>query len=207
MFDFDGVLVESVDIKTRALASLYAEHGPAVTERVVAFHLRHGGLSRYEKFRYGHEVVLGRPLPESERERLAARLAELVVDAVVAAPWVAGAREFVESHWRELPLFIVSGTPQDELRAIAGRRGMARYFAEVLGSPAQKEELLRGLLARHRLPPGRTLMVGDSTTDYDAASAVGMAFFGRVPAGAASPFPAGTELAPDLHGLAARLSR
>jgi HAD superfamily hydrolase (TIGR01549 family) len=201
------VLVESVDTKTRAFASLYAEHGPAVAERVVAFHLRHGGLSRYEKFRYGHEVVLGRPLPASESERLAARFAERVVDAVIAAPWVAGAREFVEAHWRELPLFIVSGTPQDELRAIAERRGMARYFGEVLGSPAKKEELLRGLLARHRLAPERTLMVGDSITDYDAASAAGLAFLGRVPPGAASPFPAGTELALDLRGLAARVSR
>jgi HAD superfamily hydrolase (TIGR01549 family) len=126
---------------------------------------------------------------------------------VIAAPWVPGAREFAESHHRELPLFVVSGTPQDELRAIVERRGMARYFAEVLGSPAKKEDLLRGLLARHRLEAERTLMVGDSITDYDAASAAGMAFLGRVPAGAASPFPAGTELAPDLHGLAARLSR
>jgi phosphoglycolate phosphatase-like HAD superfamily hydrolase len=207
VFDFDGVLVESVDTKTRAFASLYAEHGPEVTERVVAFHLRHGGLSRHEKFRYGHEVVLGRKLTESESERLAARFAELVVDAVIGAPWVAGARAFVESHHQELPLFVVSGTPQDELRAIVERRGMARYFAEVLGSPAKKDELLRGLLARHGLEPGRTLMVGDSITDYDAASAAAMAFLGRVPPGAPSPFPAGTEVAPDLCGLAARLSR
>ncbi len=206
MFDFDGVLVESVETKTRAFASLYAEHGPEVVARVVAFHLRHGGLSRYEKLRYGHEVVLGRPLDPAERERLAARFAALVVEAVIAAPWVAGAREFVEARWRELPLYIVSGTPQHELVAIAERRGMARYFAEILGSPERKEPLLRGLLARGGLAPGRALFVGDSLTDYDAARAVGLAFLGRVPAGAQSPFPAGTETAPDLLGLAAKIS-
>ncbi len=207
MFDFDGVLVESVDTKTRAFASLYAEHGPDVVERVVAFHLHHGGLSRYEKFRYGHEVVLGRPLPPEESARLAARFAALVVDAVIAAPWVAGAREFVLAHHRELPLFIASGTPQDELLAIAERRAMAPYFAEVLGSPAKKDELLRGLIARRRLAPERVIFVGDSITDYDAARATGCAFRGRVPPGAASPFPPDTDTAPDLHGLAARLSR
>ena len=206
MFDFDGVLVESVDTKTRAFAALYAEHGPEVVERVVAFHLRHGGLSRHEKFRYGHEVVLGRALSQAESERLAERFAERVVDAVIAAPWVPGAREFVEAHWRELPLFIVSGTPEDELVAIAERRGMARYFAGVFGSPAKKDELLRALLARRGVAPGHTLFVGDSITDYDAARAAGTAFLGRVPAGAASPFPAGTETAPDLCGLAAKLN-
>ena len=45
IFDFDGVLVESVDVKTNAFAMLYAEHGPDVVKRVVAYHQEHGGIS------------------------------------------------------------------------------------------------------------------------------------------------------------------
>ena len=46
MFDFDGVLVESVDLKTRAFAALYAEHGTEVADAVVAYHLQHGEIGR-----------------------------------------------------------------------------------------------------------------------------------------------------------------
>ena len=51
-FDFDGVLVESVDIKTTAFARLYAGHGEPVADAVVAYHRQNMGTSRFVKFRY-----------------------------------------------------------------------------------------------------------------------------------------------------------
>ena len=50
IFDFDGVLVESLDIKTRAFAKLFGPEGPDMAKRVVDYHLQNGGVSRYEKF-------------------------------------------------------------------------------------------------------------------------------------------------------------
>ena len=39
VFDFDGVLVDSVNIKTEAFARLFDHEGPEVLEKVVAYHL------------------------------------------------------------------------------------------------------------------------------------------------------------------------
>src|SRR5687768_6679568 len=39
VLDFDGVLVESVDVKTRAFARLYSRYGSDVEAEVVAYHL------------------------------------------------------------------------------------------------------------------------------------------------------------------------
>jgi beta-phosphoglucomutase-like phosphatase (HAD superfamily) len=39
VFDFDGVLVESVDVKTQAFGALYAEYGDRIVEQVKAYHL------------------------------------------------------------------------------------------------------------------------------------------------------------------------
>ncbi|MCX5934210.1 MAG: hypothetical protein NTU99_05390, partial [Pseudanabaena sp. LacPavin_0818_WC45_MAG_42_6] len=47
VFDFDGVLVESVDVKTQAFGTLYAEYGDLIVEQVKAYHLLHGGVSRF----------------------------------------------------------------------------------------------------------------------------------------------------------------
>lgn len=205
VFDFDGVLVESVDVKTRAFAELYRSHGEAVMEQVVAYHLAHGGVSRFEKFRHFHNAFLGLPLSPEEESRLGDEFSRLVEDTVVASPWVAGAKEFLDANWQRLPLYVASGTPEEELRRIVARRGMERYFRGVFGAPAKKGEILRRIAAERGCRPERLLMVGDAMTDYDGAIAATTAFLGRVPAGIGNPFPPGVTVMPDLTGLAGLL--
>lgn len=200
-FDFDGVIVDSVDIKTRAFRTLYEDHGPDVVEAVVAHHLRHGGISRRQKIRHYHSTLLGQELDREELERLVRRFSGLVEDAVVAADWVAGARALLDRAYGRLALFVVSGTPEDELQRVVARRGIAHLFSEVRGSPPEKVEVVKELLGKHRLDPGRVLFVGDAITDHDAAAAHRLPFVGRVPPGAPSPFPDGATTVSDLTQL------
>jgi phosphoglycolate phosphatase-like HAD superfamily hydrolase len=122
---------------------------------------------------------------------------------VIAAPWVAGAREFLEAHHRSLAFFVASGTPDDELKMIIARRAMQGYFRSVHGSPATKHEIIGRLLARHGFAPGQMLVVGDALADLEGAAGNDVPFVGRVPAGSASPFPPGTRVIADLHALPA----
>jgi len=204
VFDFDGVLAESVDVKTRAFAALYEPHGVDVVKRVVEWHLAHGGVSRFEKFRHFHQAFLGRTLAPAEETELGRRFSALVEEAVIAAAWVPGAREFLDGWHARLPLFVASGTPEEELLRIIERRGMAHYFAGVAGAPRKKGAILRDFLARSGADPARLLMVGDAMTDFDGATEAGVSFLGIAPAGA-NPFPAGVPVLPDLNGLAAFL--
>lgn len=201
VFDFDGVLVESVDVKTQAFASLYESYGPTVVEKVVAWHLAHGGVSRFEKFRYFHRNFLGRDLPPDEEDALGERFSTLVEDAVVAASWVPGAREFLESRYRGLPLYVASGTPDEELKRILDRRGIAHYFRSVAGSPTNKADILRRFAHFGGVAPQRMLMIGDATTDFDGAVGAGTGFLGRVKSGQSNPFPAQVPVVPDLLHL------
>ncbi len=205
VFDFDGVLVESVDVKTRAFAALYEPYGPEVVQQVVAWHLEHGGVSRYDKFRHFHRVFLGRPLPAAEEAALGDRFSALVEEAVIAAAAVAGAREFLEAWHGRLPLYVASGTPEEELLRIVDRRGMARYFAGVAGAPRKKGAILRDFSFRSGVAPTRMLMVGDAMTDFHGAGEAGVPFLGIAPA-AANPFPPGVPVLPDLTGLAGFLA-
>ena len=58
VFDFDGVLADSVNIKANAFAELYSPYGSEIVERVVTHHLANGGMSRFDKFNYYHNVYL-----------------------------------------------------------------------------------------------------------------------------------------------------
>ncbi|GEO82171.1 hypothetical protein ROR02_23020 [Pararhodospirillum oryzae] len=201
IFDFDGVLAESVDVKTRAFAALYQEAGPDVVGQVIAHHEAHGGVSRFDKIRHYHAAFLGTPLTDDEVTRWADRFGGLVEDAVAQAPEVPGAGALLAFLKDRLPLFIVSGTPEIELLRILQRRNMTSFFAEMRGSPAKKAALTADILVRHQLEAGRVLFIGDATTDFEAACQAGCLFLGRVPAGASSPFPAGVAVVPDLVAL------
>lgn len=205
LLDFDGVVVESVDVKTNAFRQLFA-HEPEHLPRIIELHLRQGGISRFTKFDVIYRDILRRALSPSDRETLGRRFADLVVDGVLACPPVPGAVEFLAEWSVRLPLFLVSGTPEEELRYIVDRRGLARYFTEVHGSPRSKVDVARTILARHGWSPDALLMIGDAVTDHAAAAELGLPFVGRLPPDARSPFPPGATLVPDLRALGLHLS-
>jgi phosphoglycolate phosphatase-like HAD superfamily hydrolase len=200
-FDFDGVLVDSVDIKTEAMRLLFAGEQPAHVAEIVALHERLGGVSRYRKFEIAYETILRRPLSEGEMEALGARFSELALDAIAAAPMIPGAREFLERYCRRALLFVVSGTPDRELRAVLERRDLGAFFQAAHGSPALKPDILRDLLARHGLAPEDACFVGDAGTDFEAAECCGVPFVGVVAPGRASPFERTVRIVPDLTSL------
>jgi phosphoglycolate phosphatase-like HAD superfamily hydrolase len=201
IFDFDGVIVESSEIKTAAFRALYGPYGAAVEAAAVAHHVANGGISRRKKIRHIHRQHLGTALSEVELEHLCVRFSGLVEDAVVAAPAVAGAEDLLARLAGAMPLFVVSGTPKDELQRIIARRGLAGAFSEVHGSPPEKPPIIRDLLRRYGLQAGDVLFVGDALTDWRAAVETGVRFRGRVAPGAANPFPPPVPVIADLTQL------
>ena len=151
IFDFDGVILDSVDIKTRAFARLFEEHGPDVQRQVVEHHLAHGGVSRFRKFSHVYDNILRRPMLPGESARLGGRFSELVFDEVVKAAWIPGAPEFLKENFTRYRFFIASGTPQDELERIVRLRDLEGYFGGVFGTPPTKEEITRAIFAKEGL--------------------------------------------------------
>ncbi len=181
IFDFDGVLVESVNVKTEAFGALYAKYGKAVVRQVEDYHLAHGGISRFQKFRYFQTEILGKPpLGDREVDELADAFSALVVDRVVAAPMVNGAEAFLNCARETLRLFVVSGTPTAELYEVIRRREMQKFFTGVWGSPDSKADNISALLQQHDLRADRCVMIGDALADYDGAIANAVHFLGRV---------------------------
>ena len=178
-FDFDGVLVESADVKTCAYIRLFEEYGRGTVSKIVDYHMKNGGVSRFVKFRTIYDEILKQPLSEDKFKSLSEQFSSIVVDEVVAAPWVEGVQEFLEKNKNRYLYFVVSGTPQKELESIIQRRRMSQYFCEVLGSPKDKVALFREVLPRLNLIPKETVFVGDAETDWNAAKTVGLHFLWR----------------------------
>ncbi len=199
VFDFDGVLAESVDVKGEAFYKLYEHEGEDIARKVLDHHLANGGVSRYDKIRHYESEFLDRTVSEAQVMEIAQRFSDLVEEQVVAARWVNGAKEFLDEYHSQVPLYVASATPQEELDRIVSKRGMAKYFKGVFGSPARKADHLIALARTY--DPKKMLMIGDTISDYKAAQAAGTLFLGREIDGKNEPFPPGTVLVPDMAPL------
>lgn len=179
IFDLDGVLLESTEVKTGAFRRLFADRAEHV-EEIVAYHEAHAGVPRFEKFRLIFREILRQPLSDEEFQSLCDRYAALCLDGVLTVPLVAGAEAFLRDHHRAVPLFVASGTPEGELHEILERRGLTKYFHGMFGSPASKAEIVGRILAGWSLDARAAILVGDSETDLSAAREHGLPFIGRL---------------------------
>jgi phosphoglycolate phosphatase-like HAD superfamily hydrolase len=205
VFDFDGTLAHSASVKTDAFHLLYLdEFGQDVADRVLAHHLEHQGVSRYDKIRYFEEEIIGRECTPARLEEAAARFSGLVEAQVIAAPPIAGAEEFLTAG-RAAHFTVASATPTVELRRIVTGRGWDEYFVSVDGTPDPKAANIEKHMAMTGIPTSRTLMVGDQMSDHSAAQKAGVAFV-AVQTDRSVAFPAGTVVIPDLFGLPDLLS-
>lgn len=178
ILDFDGVILESVSAKTEAFRTLFA-FVPEHVDEIVQFHIDNGGMSRFDKFRHIYNKILSEKLTEDKFETLSCSFSEIVEEAVAQAPFVDGAWEFLESVSGHCQLYIVSATPQDELRRIVDQRGIDRFFKGIFGSPEKKKDHIARILQENRLDPKEVIFVGDATNDWDAARQYDIRFIGR----------------------------
>jgi HAD superfamily hydrolase (TIGR01509 family) len=206
VLDFDGVVLQSDDVKTWAFGELFADH-PEIVDDVIALHERYGGISRYRKFEMIYADLLREPLTDERSAELGQAYSRLVLDEVLRCPMVDGALAFLEANAADRPVYVASGSPHDELLLTIDERDLARFLAAAYGSPNEKPDVIRRVLDEHDLAPDEVVFVGDAWSDLEAARATGVRFVGVVKAGRPSAFPDDVLQQPDLVGLADALDR
>lgn len=180
-FDFDGVIADSVEVKTKAFSKLFLEYGHDIQNKVVEHHRNHGGMSRFDKFRYYYKEFLGESLNEQKLDNICNRFSDIVVDEVVNSPEIPGSKDFLKKCSSQYPCFIISATPEDEIRMIAKRRDVDEHFIEILGSPTSKKKNIELILSKYKYVPGKCLFFGDAESDYAAAMEWNVQFIGILP--------------------------
>lgn len=181
VFDYDGTLADSNRIKREAWFGVFARLGCDRAE-TAALLGEHPTADRYELIGVMLDALAGQArLPAGDRGELAADLArsynDLCEDGQATCPEMPGAGELLRRLAPRLPLYVNSATPQEPLRRVVARRGWTPWFRGIFGRPREKADILRDILAAERLTPDALALVGDGPADWQAAQAVGCAFF------------------------------
>lgn len=206
VFDFDGVLADSVPVKDGAFQSLFQHHDKTTQVAALAAWNRLKGVFRRDRIQAVHREVLGQTLDEATLDDHVRRFETHAFERTIAAPWIPGARAFLEHNRGAYPLYIVSASPQAEVQEVALRREMAHFFKAIYGGPVKKTAFLAQILQQEACTPRAVLFIGDSRSDHVAAEAVGTAFLGIVAPGNPSVFSETVPTAPDLTTLQAHIT-
>jgi len=169
LFDFDGVIAESVNVKSDAFYKMYLPFGRNIAEKVKKHHLDNGGMSRFRKFALYHKEFLNIELNENEINLLAKQFSDLVLEGVIESDLVDGVQEFLENNFTKYNFWIVTGTPTEEINIILKKKKLSQFFNEALGSPRNKMDITATLINNNKLKCDETCFIGDALADYEAA--------------------------------------
>lgn len=168
IFDCDGVVLNSNQIKSYAFYETTKSLGSKEANELVDYHISNGGISRYLKFQYFLEEIS----PESSKfctiESLLNEYSKLVKSLLLKS-------EFNQSLYKlwnkygKIPWLIVSGGDQKELRDLFRDRNKDKYFqGGIYGSPKDKISHFRELVSSNFIHYP-LIYFGDSKYDYLAA--------------------------------------
>ena len=177
-WDFDGVIKDSVMIKSLGYERLFAPYGSDLVEQVRQHHSVHGGISRYEKI----PLYLGWAGEKATIDRVQAfceRFSDLVLQAVIESPWVPGVCEYLQANHTSQSFVLMTATPQEEIEKILHALKITHYFCEIHGAPTAKTAVVSDVLERFHYLPEQALVVGDSETDLSAAEENNVVFLLR----------------------------
>lgn len=179
VLDFDGVIVESNQIKHKAFSDLFLQY-PDYYDEIMAYHHSHNAVDRHQKFRYIMEQIMKQDYSEKCATLWTSKFADMTRKQIIDCPYVAGAREFLLDLSIHYPIFLASATPLDELKIILEALGILPMFAEVYGAPTKKTRIFEEIAKNEDLRPDEILFIGDSYEDYVSAQQFGCMFIARI---------------------------
>ncbi len=175
VFDCDGVILDSNKVRAKAFYNCALPYGVEYAEALEAYHILHGGVSRYVKFEVLLRDMVGVPVTDEAMKTL---LHNFTTEATIGllqcelSPGLEALRQATpQANW-----ILASGADQQELRNVFAERGITSWFdGGIFGSPHNKDEILRREKESGNLRQS-AIFFGDSRYDHQAAARAGLDF-------------------------------
>ncbi len=171
IFDFDGIIKESVDSKSKAYCEIFAEYQFAIN-LIQSHHLQNGGLSRFQKIPLYIKYCNLEPTPKLVDYYLK-EFSDLAIQSVLDSKWVTGIVSFLKKINKNNS-FIVTATPEKEIKKIVTLLGIDIPIQNIYGSPKSKVDNIDSFLKKNCLK--EYIFFGDAISDSEAAAKLSIDF-------------------------------
>lgn len=179
LFDFDGVILNSMKIKGDGFVELFNEYNDEDIKQLETYHYENGGISRFKKIEYFFTEILDDNITKEKINQLADDFANIISKKLLNKDnLILDCIEYIKNNNKAYNLHIVSGAEHNELNMLCDNFDLQQYFLSIEGSPTPKGELVSNLLKRHGYKKHETVLIGDSINDLNAANENSIEFYG-----------------------------
>lgn len=179
LWDFDGVIHDSMKIKGDGFVELFKDHKEKDTKAILKFHYKNGGVSRFDKIKYFYKQILKKDISQKEINILSDAFSDIIKDKIFDKDnLIQDSLSFIKKKYKEYNFHIVSGAEDNELKKLCIYLNISKYFISINGSPTKKDVLIRKLITKYKYKKHEILFIGDAMTDYNAAKKNKILFFG-----------------------------
>lgn len=176
VFDFDGTLVDSSDIKQGAYGAAIGAAVSAPEANVQRAYRAHGTLNRVPQLSTAFRDLVGRDPDEDELEAMVSTYGSFVRARSHEVRVFDGMEEFLAANRQRYHLAVTSNAPQDELVVACRVLGIDGYFDRIYGYPTRKDEAIEILRRDWGLTRSCILYIGDRLEDGSVAERVAVPF-------------------------------
>jgi phosphoglycolate phosphatase-like HAD superfamily hydrolase len=179
LFDFDGVILDSLSVKDDGFKQIFSNFNNDDVEKLIDYHHLNGGISRFEKINYFFEKILGKNISSEDVQEYADNFSSIMKQYLVDPnKIITDSFKFIDKNYKKYNLHIVSGSEQNELRWLCNYLDLEKYFITINGSPTPKSELVATLIKDFNYSFDECVLIGDSLNDYEAAKKNNINFLG-----------------------------
>ena len=179
IWDFDGVIIDSSEIRVFAFRQMLNDYPPNMVDKLIDFHKKNDGLSRYVKIDYFFSNIINQSIDNQKRTSLLKEFGmicskklnnkKLLIDDTL---------KFIVNNHSQKNFHVASGSDNYELNTLCLSLDLATFFNSINGSPEPKKDIVGRIILENSYTPLETCLIGDSVNDYDAAIYNKIQFFG-----------------------------
>jgi len=179
LWDFDGVILDSMKIKGDGFIELFQNYDSKYTKEIEKYHYANGGISRFDKIRYFYNKILKIEILEDKVLDLSNNFAKIIEHKLNDKNNLINETiEFIKSNYQKYNFHIVSGAEHYELNNLCDSFELTQYFISIHGSPIHKNDLVKYIIEKYKYSTDETILIGDAMTDYNASVKNGIEFYG-----------------------------
>lgn len=169
IFDFDGVLAETIKIKGLVFYKIFEKEGRNIQNYAFSYHIKNAGINRKIKFKEIYKTKLKKNINNKELSKLSVIFNKIYSKYYKRIKINRDFINFINKNKKNINFYISSTAPKKEIINILKNNDCYNLFKKIYGSNIKKNIAIRNIIKHEEIAKKDIIFIGDTIHDYNVA--------------------------------------
>ena len=179
IFDFDGVIIDSMGVKIDEYSNLFSQFtkDESTLNKIVGIYKNSIGVPRETTFKKVFIEIFNKSISNREIRQLSQQYSQAIFRRLADFKPLNGFLEYLTIH-KKINKYIISGAPHSDITCLVDKFKLLKHFKSVKGGPLVKKDEIIDVKILEKVKGEEIIYFGDQKNDYIAAKAAEIRFVG-----------------------------